>query len=322
MHLLRANIPFHLYTIYFSVLLKITLPVRHMKIVYGKDTDVQRKAFLQQDDNISSILEVSSKYRKTISSSQVNSPTDRFKQYHWMKLKHSLLSCNGGPYGIYIREVVGLTSGWPSIVLHTLDAVVFTQSLDTHCVIPLMHMYQTLCMWRAHLCALSPCTRYLFFSNKVRVVPCLLSSNKSRPHLYTYVDLIKGRKRVVLVCESSWIWPRVAKHEAFSSTRGANGLQFSLKVGVHVLPLENLEIGWICQGCRYQVRNRHRFELLVSYDVKPQIMDSNKYKLLSSSDQLLDKLVQLHIVYANQPFGSAQGLLDNIATLISDWFPC
>ena len=29
----------------------------------------------------------------------------------------------------------------------------------------------------------------------VRVNPCLLSSNKSRPHLSTYVNLIKGRKR-------------------------------------------------------------------------------------------------------------------------------
>ena len=34
---------------------------------------------------------------------------------------------------------------------------------------------------------------------EVRVNPCLLSSNKSRPHLSTYIDLIKGRKGAVLV---------------------------------------------------------------------------------------------------------------------------
>ena len=35
--------------------------------------------------------------------------------------------------------------------------------------------------------------------HEVWVNPCLLSSNKSRPHFYTYVDLIKGRKGAVLV---------------------------------------------------------------------------------------------------------------------------
>ena len=35
--------------------------------------------------------------------------------------------------------------------------------------------------------------------HEVRVNPCLLSSNKSRPHFSTYVDLIKGRKGAVLV---------------------------------------------------------------------------------------------------------------------------
>ena len=53
----------------------------------------------------------------------------------------------------------------------------------------------------------------------------LLSSSKSRPHLSTYVYLVKGRKRAVLVREWPWIWPRAAKHEAFSSTRWTNGLQ-------------------------------------------------------------------------------------------------
>ena len=34
---------------------------------------------------------------------------------------------------------------------------------------------------------------------EVRANLCILSSNKSRPHLSTYVDLIKGRKGAVLV---------------------------------------------------------------------------------------------------------------------------
>jgi len=88
--------------------------------------------------------------------------------------------------------------------------------------------------------------------HEVRVNPCQLSSNKSRPHLSTYIDLIKGRKGVVLVRTWSWIWLRATKREAFSSTQGATSLHFLLKAGV--LPLDNLEIGWICQGCWYQVR--------------------------------------------------------------------
>ena len=36
---------------------------------------------------------------------------------------------------------------------------------------------------------------------EVRVNPCLLSSNKSRPHLFIYVDLIKRQEGAVLVCE-------------------------------------------------------------------------------------------------------------------------
>ena len=40
--------------------------------------------------------------------------------------------------------------------------------------------------------------RTLFCSREVRVNPCLLSSSKSRPHLSTYVDPIKGGKRAVL----------------------------------------------------------------------------------------------------------------------------
>ena len=31
---------------------------------------------------------------------------------------------------------------------------------------------------------------------EVRANPCLLSSSNSRPHLSTYVDLIKGRKGI------------------------------------------------------------------------------------------------------------------------------
>ena len=137
----------------------------------------------------------------------------------------------------------------------------------------------TLCTRWAHLCALWPRTIYWFCSKDVRVNPCLLSSNKSGWHLSTYIDLIKGRKRVVLVHKWLWIWPRAAKRKAFSSTRRANSLhQFSLKVGV--LLLDNFEICWICQGWSHQVRKFRHFNLWVSYgkllDVKQEIMASNK----------------------------------------------
>ena len=42
-----------------------------------------------------------------------------------------------------------------------------------------------------------------------------------------------------------------AKHEAFSRTEEANGLQFSL--AMEVLPSNNLKIDSICQGSKYQV---------------------------------------------------------------------
>ena len=49
--------------------------VQHVKIIYDKNTDFQRKAFLQQDDDISSTQEAPSKRRETISFCQCNSPT-------------------------------------------------------------------------------------------------------------------------------------------------------------------------------------------------------------------------------------------------------
>ena len=133
---------------------------------------------------------------------------------------------------------------------------------------------------RAHLCAIWPYMQYWLYIKEVRVNPCQLSSNKSRPHLstYMYVYLNKGRKqfvlgkRAVLVREWSWIWPWDTKHEA---TWEANGLQFSFKVWA--LPLDNLEVSWICQGCMYQAP----FWIVVSHDVKGQILASNKYKLLT-----------------------------------------
>ena len=35
----------------------LLLPVKHIKIVYGKITDVQRKTFLQQDDDIGNTIQ-------------------------------------------------------------------------------------------------------------------------------------------------------------------------------------------------------------------------------------------------------------------------
>ena len=58
-----------------------------------------------------------------------------------------------------------------------------------------------------------------------------------------------------------------------------NGLQFSLKV--EALPLDNLEIGRICLGYRYQVRKLALFRIAGKLQVKPQITASIKYKLLT-----------------------------------------
>ena len=45
-----------------------------------------------------------------------------------------------------------------------------------------------------------------------------------------------------------------AKHEAFSRTEEANGIQFSLSAfTMEVLPSNNLKIGSKCQSCTYQV---------------------------------------------------------------------
>ena len=80
------------------------------------------------------------------------------------------------------------------------------------------------------------------------VNPCLLSSNKFRPHLSTYITTRKRQEGAVLMCEWSWILTRASKSEAFSRTNGANSLQFSLKA--EVLPSNNLEKSRNCQGCR------------------------------------------------------------------------
>ena len=50
-----------------------------------------------------------------------------------------------------------------------------------------MHINQHGILGKAELCGSKA-------KQGVRVNPCLLSSNKSRPHLSTYVNLIKGRK--------------------------------------------------------------------------------------------------------------------------------
>ena len=51
------------------------------------------------------------------------------------------------------------------------------------------------------------------------------------------------QERAVLFVIDRDFWPRAAKHEAFSQTKEANDLQFSLKT--EVLPLDTLRIGWI-----------------------------------------------------------------------------
>ena len=47
------------------------------------------------------------------------------------------------------------------------------------------------------------------------VNPCLLSSNKSRPHLSTYIIISEGQKGAVQLRERRWILSMVSRHEAF-----------------------------------------------------------------------------------------------------------
>ena len=75
------------------------------------------------------------------------------------------------------------------------------------------------------------------------VNPCLLHSNKSRPHLSTYITTQEEQEGVVLMCERS---TRAAKHEAFSRTKEASNFQFSLRA--EELPSNNLESSQIWRG--------------------------------------------------------------------------
>ena len=45
------------------------------------------------------------------------------------------------------------------------------------------------------------------------VNPCLWSSNRSRPHLSTYIVISEGQEGVVLLCESQWILPRAGEYD-------------------------------------------------------------------------------------------------------------
>ena len=81
--------------------------------------------------------------------------------------------------------------------------------------------------------------------------PWLFGTNMSRPHLSTYITIQESQEGAVLVREWSWVLTMAAKHEAFSRTEEANRLQFSLTM--EVLPSNNLKMGSICQGSRYQV---------------------------------------------------------------------
>ena len=73
---------------------------------------------------------------------------------------------------------------------------------------------------------------------------CLLSSNKFRPHLSTYVTARKRQEGAVPMREWTRNFTRAIKSEAFSRTNGANSLQFSIKA--EVLPSCNLEMSPSC----------------------------------------------------------------------------
>ena len=67
---------------------------------------------------------------------------------------------------------------------------------------------------------------------------------------------------------------KATKHETLSRTEEANGLQFSLTI--EVLPSNNLKIGSICQGCKYQVGKSVLLPVARSYNVWQQKMASNR----------------------------------------------
>ena len=111
----------------------------------------------------------------------------------------------------------------------------------------------------AHKSAREPCGSKA--KQEVRVNPCLLSGNKSRPHLSTYVDIIQGRKGAVLVHERSWIKFDQQLLNMKLSLQHGELTASSFLINVGVLPLDYLEIGWIRQGCRYQVRKSAPFRI-------------------------------------------------------------
>ena len=106
------------------------------------------------------------------------------------------------------------------------------------------------------------------------VNPCLLSSNKSRPHLSSYIVISEGQKGAV-----RWILSMASRHEAFPWTWGANSLQTSHKA--EVLPSNNSKVGWIARGYKQQVRKSAPFRITGKLRCKMQIMASNKYKKLT-----------------------------------------
>ena len=93
----------------------------------------------------------------------------------------------------------------------------------------------------------------------MRVNPCLMSSNKFRPDLSTYITTQKRWQGAVLMCEWSWILTRAVKSKAFSQTKWANDLQLSLNplatnddyshrnsAACYQLAQSVLKIGWFC----------------------------------------------------------------------------
>ena len=147
---------------------------------------------------------------------------------------------------------------WSSYKLPSLSTFSGEDSRDNKTFNPLGAMAYIYARARLPLTAMSIyiCTQYKQVPTALScqakqdcgVNPYLMSSNKSRPHLSTYITTRKGQEGAVLMCEWSWILTRASKSEAFSRTNGANSLQFSLKA--EVLPSNNLEMSRNFQGCR------------------------------------------------------------------------
>ena len=105
--------------------------------------------------------------------------------------------------------------------------------------------------------------------NECGVNPCLLSSNKFRPHLSTYITTRKRQEGAVLMCEWSWILTRLPKAKLFLEQTEQTASSFYLRHKYYH------QITWKWDETVKAIG------VLVSTSIATHSMASNKYKLLT-----------------------------------------